>query len=98
MLQRLADEEMLHEVHAGTAVHAGQFEAAVALETVVALPMSRDARARGITERLGIRVAARDVLVLVAVVALDETRGLLVQHGARGAQPQLAAAHFTVGQ
>ncbi len=58
VLERLADQEVLDEIHARAAVDAGQLEAAVAREAVVALEMRRDSRARGVAESLGIRIAA----------------------------------------
>ena len=60
------------------------------------LVMRRDSRARGITESLGIGIGLGDVFVAVTVVALDEAGGFLVQHGARGAQAQSAAADLAI--
>ena len=49
-------------------------------------------------ESFRIRIGLRQVFVQVAVVALDEARGFLIEHRACGTQPQLPGSHVEIAQ
>src|SRR5262245_16658155 len=60
--------------------------------------MDRHARARSIAECFRVRIRFRDVLVLVTLITLDETRGLLVEDRAGRAKTQVTAADVRIGE
>ena len=87
-LQRLAEQEVLQELHPRTADGAADLVAAAVAG--LGQPLAGDARAVGVAEGLGVRVALAQHRVAVGIEAADEAGGLLVE--ARGGRAQ---AQFT---
>ena len=89
-LDRLAEQEVLQEVHARAAQHEPQIELLVgtAREAIV----RRQSRAVRVAVGLGIRIAARERRIAIAVLADDESGGVLRQVGGVETQRQGAVA------
>jgi hypothetical protein len=86
LLDRLAEQEMLEEIHARAAEEHAEL---VAGRSAV---LRREAQARRVAIGLGIRVRARDRGVAVGVLADNESRRLLVEVRAGKRELELAAA------